>query len=113
MAVTIHAYDLAKRIRGAAADNYTATALLAVATARVEREAPDAPEAVQNEAVVRYAGYLAQSDFGTIRQESIGPKETQYIVDHQRAWIRCGAKAILSPWKPLHLASAVNGSGDE
>ena len=90
-----------------------ARALGQLAAARVEREAPGAPQAVKNQAAVRYCGYMAQADFGTIRQETIGPKDTQYIVNHQRAWINCGAKALLSPWKPLHVASVANGNGDE
>ena len=90
-----------------------ARALGQVASARVEREAPNAPQAVKNQAAVRYCGYFAQADFGTIRQETIGPKDTQYVVNHQRAWINCGAKALLSPWKPLHVARVANGNGDE
>ena len=50
-----------------------------MASERVEREAPGAPQAIKNQACVRLAGYLAQADFGTIRQESIGPKETQWV----------------------------------
>ena len=84
-----------------------------MASARVEREAPGAPQSVRNSAVVRYCGYMAQADFGTIRQETIGPKDTQYVVNHQRGWINCGAKSLLSPWKPLHAANVANGSGDE
>ena len=89
-----------------------ARAIGQMAAARVEREAPGAPQPVKNQAVVRYAGYQAQADFGTIRQETIGPKDTQYVINHQRSWINCGAKSILSPWKPLHVASVANGTGD-
>ena len=81
-----------------------ARALGQMASARVERDAPGAPQSVKNQAVVRYCGYMAQADFGTIRQESIGPKETQYVVNHQRAWVNCGARSILAPWKVLHAA---------
>ena len=87
-----------------------ARALGQMAAERVEREAPGAPQSVKNQAVVRYCGYMAQADFGTIRQESIGPKDTQYVVNHQRAWINCGAKSILAPWKPLHAAPIANAS---
>ena len=99
MAVTITAAQLAARIAGAANDPDVATQLLATATALVEREAPNAPEAIQNEAAVRFAGYLAQSDFGTIRMEEIGPRRVEYVVNHQAMFRNCGAKAILSPYK--------------
>ena len=77
----------------------------AMAAARVEREAPGAPQAIKNSGVTRYAGYLAQADFGTVRQEGIDTRDVQYVVNHQRAWINCGAKSILAPWKPLNAAS--------
>ena len=73
--------------------------LLAVAAAFVEREAPGAPQPVKNEAVVRFAGYLRQSDFGGIRREVIGPKEAEYAMNHAPAFRSCGAKGLLSPWK--------------
>ena len=73
--------------------------ILAVAWGIVRRFAPDAPEAVQREAVIRFGGYLAQSDFGGIRQETIGPLTTEYVVNHQAAFRNCGAMALLSPWK--------------
>ena len=88
-----------------------ARALGLMASERVEREAPGAPQSVKNQAVVRYCGYMAQADFGTIRQESIGPKDIQFVVNHQRAWINCGAKSILAPWKPLHAARVANDAG--
>ena len=79
-------------------------------SARVERESPGAPQPIKNMAVVRYCGYMAQSDFGTIRQESIGPREVQYVVNHQRAWVNCGAKSVLSPWKVLNAAPITHTS---
>ena len=99
MAVTITAAQLAERIAGAANDPDVAAQLLAVATALVEKEGPDAPAAIQNEAVIRFAGYLAQSDFGTIRKESIGPRDVEYQINHAGAFRNCGAKALISPWK--------------
>ena len=49
--------------------------ILAVATAEVLAYAPHAPGAILNEAVIRLGGYLAQSDYGTIRSESLGPSQ--------------------------------------
>ena len=51
-----------------------AAELGAVASALVEQYVPAAPQALRDEAVVRFAGYLAQSDFGAIPKESMGPR---------------------------------------
>ena len=81
-----------------------------MAAARVEREAPGAPQAVKNQAVIRYAGYMSQSDFGGIRREEIGDRNVDYVVNHSRAWITSGAKAVLAPWKPLGGVSVKHSS---
>ena len=65
----------------------------------VEREAPGAPQAIKNEAVVRMAGYLSQADYGSHRQETIGPLSVEYVVNHAAAFRNCGAKALLAPWR--------------
>ena len=70
-----------------------------VAAALVEREAPAAPEAIKDEAVIRFAGYLAQADFATLRQETIGPLTREHVTNHGPAFRNCGAKGLLSPWK--------------
>ena len=60
MAVTISAKDLAAALRlGDSAEELAqVTRLLSFATLAVGKHAPDAPEAVQNESVIRIAGYL-------------------------------------------------------
>ena len=74
-------------IAGRAAENYeVADALGALASARVEHEAPGAPQAVRDEALLRFAGHLAHTDFGTIRKETIGPQDLEYVVNHANAW---------------------------
>ena len=72
----------------------------------VEREAPGAPLAIKNEAVVRMVGYLAQADFGSHRQESIGPLTVEHAPNHGMAFRHCGAKALLAPWR-VRRAGAV------
>ena len=57
MVVTLTAAALAAEI---GATEERATRLLAVATEAVTRYAPNAPEALANEATIRFAGYLAQ-----------------------------------------------------
>ena len=69
MAVTITAAQLAEAV---GVDSTTAARLLAVAAALVERYAPDAPDAVANEAVIRTAGWLAEQPSAAIRSETEG-----------------------------------------
>ena len=96
MAVTISAADLAAEI---GATDQRATRLLAVATAAVEDYAPDAPEALQNEAVIRFAGYLAQSDYGGILTEEVGPRKVTYAERHGAMFRNSGAEALLTRHK--------------
>ncbi|MDE2667228.1 MAG: hypothetical protein OXI69_13875 [Acidobacteriota bacterium] len=97
MAVTITAEELRQRVSGVAETH--AAQLRKVAKAIVEAEAPNAPSCVQNEAVVRLAGYLAQSDFGGIVEEELGAKRVEYAVNHAAMFHRSGAKGLLSRWK--------------
>ena len=83
----------------AAESDEAARALGTMASARVEREAPGAPQAVRDEAVIRYAGYMAQADFGSIQDETIGPRSTTYTVNHAAAFRLSGAYGLLAPWK--------------
>ena len=99
MAVTITSEALATSISSPGGITETrAEALLAFARERVEKTAPLAPDPVANEAVIRYAGYMAQSDFGGIRREELGPKSVEYVTNHANAWRNSGAAGILKPW---------------
>ena len=73
--------------------------VLATAWALVGRYAPDAPEAVLREAVVRAAGWLAQQPAAAVRSESIGELRTSFAPTHTGALRHSGAMALLSPWK--------------
>ena len=75
------------------------SAVGATASARVERYAPGAPQSARDEATIRFAGYLVQSNFGTIRQETLGPHTKEYVTAHANAWRNCGAAMVLSPWR--------------
>ena len=56
MAVTLNSAELAEAI---GTDSKTATRLLAVSSALVERFAPRAPGSISNEAAIRTAGWLS------------------------------------------------------
>ena len=59
--ITVSALRDALRIGETAEETAEVTRLLAYATEAVERYAPDAPDVVQNEAVIRLAGYIYDS----------------------------------------------------
>ena len=75
----------------------------AVASAMVERYAPDAPEIIRDEALLRCAGWLkgtpAALPLNSLRVGPItirrGPGMNQYV----SALRNSGAMAILAPWK--------------
>ena len=97
MAVTITAAELAEAL---AINDALAARLLAVAVELVERFAPDAPVAVQNEAAIRCAGWLLETPAGGIRSERTGDVSTGFDMNRSQAALRhSGGMALLSPWK--------------
>lgn len=79
-----------------------------VAAALVEREAAGAPQPVKDEAVIRFAAYLAQTQVPKVvtQVEFVGagpgvngPHSAEYVTNHSAAFRHCGAKAMLSPWR--------------
>ena len=85
---------------GSRGDDEAMAALGEAAAAMVEREAPGAPQAVRDEAVIRLAGYWSQSDFGGVESEtSVGNATTQYFRPAQSAFRYSGAKGMLSAWR--------------
>ena len=73
--------------------------LVVAATALVERYAPEAPEAIRDEATIRTAGWLAEQPAGAVRSESVGDISTAFAPAMTSALRHSGAMALLSPWK--------------
>ena len=97
MAVTLTATDLEAALAINAA---LAVRLHAVAVVLVERFAPGAPPVVQNEAVIRTAGWLMETPSGGIRSESVGDIRTGYDTARSLGALRySGSMSLLSPWK--------------
>ena len=94
--VTLTAQELADET-AAALDR--AERILEVATATVAEYAPNAPTSLLNEAVIRLGGYLAQSDYGTVRDESIGNRSVSYQMNHAMMFRNSGAQALLTRHK--------------
>ena len=94
MAVTITAAKLAAALRlgDSAEETAEATRILASTTALVEKHAPNAPDAIQNEAVVRAGGWLF--DMPAVQRTAAG--------DVLR---NSGALALLLPWR-VHRAGS-------
>ena len=88
MAVSLTAEALrdALRLTDSPEETAQATRLLTSATATVERRAPDAPGAIQNEAAIRVAGYLYD-------QPTAGMAER-----YGNAWRNSGAASLVFPW---------------
>ena len=80
--------------------------LLAVATVLVEKYAPDAPDAVQNEAVIRTSGYLHGQPKDAVRAMSVGSISADFAPSRQAALRHSGAMSLLSPWK-IRRAGAI------
>ena len=71
----------------------------ATAAGRVEKYAPGAPEAVKEQAVIQYAGYLIQSNPGPVTKIDVGAVNIEKQVNHAAAFRHSGAMALLSPYK--------------
>lgn len=88
-------------------DDATAQRLGAVAAARVESFAPMAPQAIKNESVIRFAGFLRQQP-SVIRTLTAGSVQLDYAVSgFTRPFVNCGSKALLAPFVRRRALPAV------
>lgn len=69
------------------------------AAAHVERYAPGAPQAVKNEAVIRFSSYMIQSNTGPITKLDVGRVNIERTTNHQAMFRLCCASGLLSHWK--------------
>ena len=101
MALTIDALATAMRLDNPLEPETSAllTRLLGVGRAIVDLHAPDAPEAVQDEAIIRIAAYLYDMPEA--------PAGSRYAM----AWKNSGAASLLGPWivRSASIISAANG----
>lgn len=96
MAVTLSEAALAEAV---AVTRAQAPRLLPVAGALVLQYAPNAPDVIQNEAVIRVCGYLSQQPECAQRSDRIGDVETQWMPGNVSALRHSGAMALLTYWK--------------
>ena len=95
---------------GAALDR--AGRVLPVAQRTVEDYAPNAPDELKDEAVYRFGGYLLGSDYGAVRQETVGSLTIEYNLNHAAAFRNSGAAALLTRHK-RRRAGHIGGSQPE
>ena len=103
MAVSLPAGDLSRIL---SVDHAMAERLLAVGSALVTRYAPDAPDAISNEALIRVAGWLAEAPASGARVETTGDITTTWTPSQTGALRASGAMGLLSPFK-LRRAGAI------
>ena len=84
---------------GATPSNDRIDRLGATAAAMVEQYAPAAPQPLKNEAVIRFAGYLKEANFGARRSDKVGDLEAEYAANHAAMFRNSGAAALLSRWR--------------
>ena len=97
MAVTLTISELAAAL---AVNDALATRLLQVASLLVDHYAPAAPAVIQNEAVIRTAGWLLETPAGAVRSEATGDIRTSYDGARSLGALRnSGAMGLLSAFK--------------
>jgi len=96
--------------------------VLAVATARVLRYAPEASDGIHDEAVTRFGGYILWSDYGGVSEETVAfhseeastgsltSKSVKRPTNHAAAFRNSGAAGLLAPWR-THRAGRVGRHG--
>ena len=81
------------------ADDTVTARLGATAAALVQRYAPDAPEPIKCEAVIRTAGWLREAPSYGARSESEGEISTGFTPSATSALRASGSMALLTAWK--------------
>ena len=95
MALTVAALQAATGL--AVAD---AARLLVVVVETCERYAPDAPQALRDEAGIRLTGWLADTPSAAVRSERVGDVMTSYLMPGRSSpMLASGAAALLSPYR--------------
>ena len=72
--------------------------LLLAVSETVTHYAPDAPEAIQTEAMVRLAGWLDDAQF--VSDYTMGPHSHKVVERTGSGFRRSGAMALLTPYRP-------------
>lgn len=96
MAVTLTADELRLALGADSTVSGRTNSIFAAVVARVERYAPGAPDAIQNEAVIVYGAWLYQA---TAQRRNVFPTDQEGPpINASRAFLLSGAQGLLSSW---------------
>ena len=100
MAVTISAEDLAAQLPSTVENpSLFATRILNFAPTLLEKHAPDAPEAMHNEATIRLGSYMADRGSLSVAMISDQPVPAGVVLNQfSNAFRYSGAQSLLLPW---------------
>ena len=77
----------------------------AACTARINRYAPTAPDAVKTEAIIVYGGWLYQA---TAQSRSVFPTDNEGPpINASRAFLLSGAQGLLASWRVPRAGASV------
>ena len=102
MAVTLTVAEFQEEL-GASIPDTALQRHLDAASRLVQEYAPDAPETLQNEAVVRAAAWLVETPAASKRSERVGELETEYAASMNNALAHSGASALLARYSERRL----------
>ena len=112
MTVTIDADDLTMEDAATFPTGTRTDRIVEAAALSVDRYAPSAPDDISDEACVRYAYALATATAHQNRQMiQSGELRVRFITDDSDLFARCGAKALLSPYRVRRGLAPVTTGG--
>ena len=99
---------LKRRVSGlSSADDATVAELGEVAASVISEYAPGAPQAIKDEAAIRYVGYINQAPPGSIQKIELKDISIEYRqAPPASSFQLSGAKALLTRWK-IRRAGAI------
>ena len=101
----ISAAELRAQLGADAALAGRVTSIHAACTARINRYAPGAPDAVKTEAIIVYGGWLYQA---TAQARTVFPTDGEGPpVNVSRAFLLSGAQGLLSSWRVPRAGATV------
>ena len=105
---TVSIAKLKRRVSGlSSADDETISELGEVAASVISEYAPGAPQAVKDEAAIRYVGYIAQAPPGAIQKIVLPDIDIEFRqAPPASAFQLSGARALLTRWK-IRRAGAI------
>ena len=80
-------------------DDLRVDSLAKACSARLEKYASAAPDAIKDEALTRHVGYFLEANYGAQQSVDLGGVKEMQNTNHGAAFRRSGAMGLLSPWR--------------